>query len=179
MNDEVEKAPRSYSGAVYAALAIALLCGVGSLFWAWNLSGKFTAQQQELADARQRNVQLAADLRETNARLRVTADELGKSLGLTQKQMDARAEQIIARESAANRKLEEAQKETAQQVTAVASDVSTVKSDVGGVKTDLGKTKTDLAGAITQLTTMRGDLDGHSSLIARNNDELEILKHKG
>src|SRR5215469_10902115 len=176
---ELESTPRSYSGALLAAIGVALLCALISLIWAWNLSGRLSAQQAELAEAKQRNVQLAADLRETNARLRVTADELGKSLGLTQKQMDARAEQIIARESAANRKLEEAQKETAQQVTAVASDVSTVKSDVGGVKTDLGKTKTDLAGAITQLTTMRGDLDGHSSLIARNNDELEILKHKG
>ena len=26
---------------------------------------------------------------------------------------------------------------------------------------------------------MKGDLNGHSSLIARNHDELEILKHKG
>ena len=26
---------------------------------------------------------------------------------------------------------------------------------------------------------MKGDLDGHSSLIARNHDELEVLKHKG
>jgi len=26
---------------------------------------------------------------------------------------------------------------------------------------------------------MKGDLDGHSSLIARNRDELEVLKHKG
>jgi hypothetical protein len=26
---------------------------------------------------------------------------------------------------------------------------------------------------------MKGDLNGHSSLIARNHDELELLKHKG
>ncbi len=26
---------------------------------------------------------------------------------------------------------------------------------------------------------MKGDLSGHSSLIARNHDELEVLKHKG
>ena len=26
---------------------------------------------------------------------------------------------------------------------------------------------------------MKGDLDGHSTLIARNHDELELLKHKG
>lgn len=176
---EFESTPRSYSGALLAAIAVALLCALGSLFWAYSLSGRVTTQQTELQEAKQRNTELAANLRETDARLRVTADELGKSLGLTQKQMDARAAQIIAREEAANRRLETAQKETAQQVSAVATDVSSVKTDVGGVKTDLGKTQTDLAGAIGQLQSMKGDLSDHSSLIARNHDELEVLKHKG
>ena len=54
-----------------------------------------------------------------------------------------------------------------------------MKTDVGGVKTDLGKTQTDLATAISQLTSMKGDLSDHSSLIARNASELEVLKHKG
>ena len=54
-----------------------------------------------------------------------------------------------------------------------------MKTDVGGVKTDLGQTKTDLAAAVAQLTTMKGDLSDHGSLIARNHDELETLKHKG
>ena len=179
MSDELEKAPRNFNGALIAATAVALVCGIGSLIWAWNLNGKFASQQQELTDARQSNVKLAADLRETDARLRVTADELSKSLGLTQQQMDARAQQIIAREDAANRRLETQQKQTAQQVSAVASDVTTVKSDVGGVKTDLGKTQNDLANTISQLTSMKGDLSDHASLIARNHDELEILKHKG
>jgi len=182
MSDQLENVPRNYSGALLGGLGVALVCGVISLFWAWNLSGKVTAQQQELSETRQRNVQLAADLRETDARLRVTTDELGKSLGLTQKQMDARAEQLLARERAAEanaKRLETAQKETAQQVTAVATDVSSVKTDVGGVKTDLGKTQSDLAGALAKLTSMQGDLSSHSSLIARNHDELEVLKHKG
>jgi len=176
---EFETTPRTYSGALMAAIGVALLGALGSLFWAYLLSGRIAAQQTELQETKQRNVELSADLRETNAKLRVTADELGKSLGLTQKQMDARAQQIIAREAAENRRLENAQKETAQQVSAVATDVSTVKTDVGGVKTDLGKTQNDLAGAVSQLQSMKGDLSGHSSLIARNRDELEILKHKG
>jgi hypothetical protein len=54
-----------------------------------------------------------------------------------------------------------------------------VKTDVGGVKTNVAKTQSDLANTISQLTSMKGDLSGHSSLIARNHDELEILKHKG
>src|SRR5208282_3145671 len=97
--------------------------------------------------------------------------ELSTSLGLTQKQLDNRAQEIMRREAAdeaASQQLAKAQKQTAQQVTAVASDVSSVKTDVGGVKTDLGKTQNDLATAVAQLTSMKGDLSDHSSLIARN-----------
>jgi hypothetical protein len=179
---EFDNTPRTYSGALLAAIAVALLAGLGGLIWSYSLSGRLTTQQADLADAKQQNVKLAAELRETNARLKVATEELGSSLGLTQKQMDAKAEEIIRRESAQeanSQRLESAQKQTAQQVTAVASDVSSVRTDVGGVKTDVAKTQNDLAAAISQLTSMRGDLSDHSSLIARNHDELETLKHKG
>ena len=176
---EIDDTPRTYSGALLAAIALALLCAAGGLIWTYTLSGRIAHEEAALADANQQNVKLAAELRETDARLKVTADELGKSLGLTQKQMDARAQQIIAREAAENRRLETAQQQTAQQVNAVSTEVSNVKTDVGGVKTDVAKTQTDLAGAISQLQSMKGDLSDHSSLIARNHDELEVLKHKG
>jgi hypothetical protein len=64
-------------------------------------------------------------------------------------------------------------------VSAVASDVTSVKSDVGGVKTEVTKTQSDLASAVSQLQSMRGDMGQQSGLIARNHDELELLKHKG
>ena len=47
---------------------------------------------------------MAADLRETDARLKVATEELGHSLGLTQKQMDARAQEILRREQADSQK---------------------------------------------------------------------------
>jgi hypothetical protein len=47
------------------------------------------------------------------------------------------------------------------------------------VKTDLTKTKGDLATAVSQLQSIKGDVDSHSSLIARNGAELEVLKHRG
>jgi hypothetical protein len=50
---------------------------------------------------------------------------------------------------------------------------------VGGVKTDVAKTQSDLASAVTQLQSMRGDMVQQSGLIARNHDELELLKHRG
>jgi F0F1-type ATP synthase membrane subunit b/b' len=179
MSDEIENAPRTYSGALLAVIGAALLAAIGGLIWSYTLNSRLAHQEAALTEANQQNVKLAADLRETNARLTVATDELGKSLGLTQRQLDERAQALIAREQADSRRLETAQKQTAQQVSAVSSDLSTVKTDVGGVKTDLGKTQSDLAGAVAQLTSMKGDLSDHSSLIARNHDELELLKHKG
>jgi DNA anti-recombination protein RmuC len=179
MSGELEEAPRTYSGALLAVLAVALLAAVGGLIWTYTVSARVTKQEAALADANQQNVKLSAELRETDARLKVTTDELGRSLGLTQKQLDERAQEITRREAADSKRLENAQKQTAQQVTAVSSAVTDVKTDVGGVKTDVAKTQSDLANAVSQLTSMRGDLTGHSSLIARNHDELEVLKHKG
>ena len=151
--------PRSYSGAFLAAIAVALVVGIGGLLWSWSLSSRLSGQEAALADARDQNKKLASDLRETDARLKVATEELGQSLGLTQKQMDARAQEILRREKA----VESAQQQTAQAVSGLSTDVSGVKTDVGGVKTDLTKTQSDLATAISQLQSMKGDLDGHST----------------
>jgi F0F1-type ATP synthase membrane subunit b/b' len=176
---EIEDAPRTYSGALLAAIAVALLAAIGSLIWCFTLGSRLTTAQAELADAKQQNTQIAAELRETDARLKVATDELGKSVGLTQKELEQRAQAIIQREEAENQRLENAQKQTAQQVSAVSSQVSTVQSDVGGVKTDLTKTQSDLATAVSQLQSMKGDLSNTDSVIARNHDELVLLEHKG
>jgi hypothetical protein len=178
-DEELENAPRTYSGALLAVIAIALVAAIAGLIWSFTLAGRLTRQEAAMAEANQHSASLEAELRETNARLKVATEELGNSLGLTQKQMDARAQDLVRREQADAARLANQQKLTQQQVSAVSSDVSAVKTDVGGVKTDVAKTQSDLAGAIATLTTMKGDLSGHSSLIARNRDELEILKHKG
>lgn len=176
---EVEDTPRTYSGALLGVLAVALIAAAGGLIWNYSISSKVATQQTSLADLQQENKKLAAELRETDARLQVATDELGKSLGLTQKQMDARAQDLIKREQADATRLETAQKQTAQQVNAVASDVSNVKTDVGGVRTDLTKTQGDLASTIGQLASVRGDLSSTNSVIARNHDELVALEHRG
>jgi len=183
MEDEmVERTPRTYSGALLAAIAVALLLGIGGIVWSYTLSNKVAAQQRALTDAAAQNTKLAAALQDTNARLNVTTDELKNSLGVTQQQLDARAAALQVREVRGEQKtaqLATAQQETEGQVSAVSSAVTDVKTDVGGVKADVAKTRSDLAETNNQLTSMKGDLNGHSVLIARNNDELEILKHKG
>lgn len=177
---EVEATPsRSVSGALIGILAAALLIAVGGLVWTYLLSSRLTRQETALNAANEQSAKLAAELRETNARLKVTTQELGQSLGLTQKQLEARTQEVLQREQQDSNRLEKAQKAANQQITAVSSAVTDVKSDVGGVKTDVAKTQSDLATAVGQLQSMQGDLSGHTSLIARNHDELEVLKHKG
>ena len=176
MRDEmVEGTPRTYSGALLAAIAVAILLGLGGIIWSYTLSNKLATQQRALADATAQNTKLAAALQDTNARLNVATDQLKASLGLTQKQLDTRSAALQVREVRGEQttaRLATAQQQTQGQVTAV-------QTDVGGVKTDVAKTQSDLADTNTQMTSMKGDLNGHSSLIARNGAELEILKHKG
>jgi DNA anti-recombination protein RmuC len=176
---EIDDTPRTYSGALLAVIAVSLLAAIAGLIWCAMLNSKLTTTQTELNEAKQQNVDLAAKLRETDARQRVTTDELGKSLGLTQKQLDQRARDLLSREEADTTKLQTAQQQTAQQVTAVSSDLTNVKTDVGGVKTDLGKAQNDVASALSQLQSVRGDLSNTNSVIARNHDELVTLEHRG
>jgi hypothetical protein len=177
---EFETPPsRQISGALIGVVAAALLLSLGGLVWSYVLATHITHQEAAITEANEQNLKLAASLRETNARLKVTTDELGQSLGLTQKQLESRTQAVLVREEADSKRLESAQKAASEQISAVSSDVSAVKTDVGGVKTDVAKTQTDLATAVTQLTSMQGDISGHTSLIARNHDELEVLKHKG
>jgi chromosome segregation ATPase len=149
--------------------------GLGGIIWSYTLNSKLAAQQQALADITAQNNKLAAAQQETDARLNVATDELKTSLGLTQKQLDTRAAALQVREVRGEQTT--ARLATAQQQTA--GQVAAVQTDVGGVKTDVAKTQSDLAETNNNLTSMNGDLNGHSTLIARNADELEILKHKG
>jgi chromosome segregation ATPase len=181
-NEIVQETPRKYSGALLAAITVAILLGLGGLIWSYTLSTQMATQQQALANAAAQNTKLTAALQDTDARLNVATDELKTSLGLTQKQLDTRSAELQVREARGEQaaaRLATAQKETAGQVAAVSNTVTGVQTDVGGVKTDVAKTRSDLAETNDQLTSMKGDLNGHSSLIARNGEELEILKHKG
>jgi chromosome segregation ATPase len=165
-----------------AAIAVAILLGLGAITWSYTLSNKLATQQQDLTGAAAQNTKLNAALQDTDARLKVATGAMATSLGMTQQQLDARSAALQVREVRGELKtarLATAQQQTEGQVAAVSSAVTDVKTDVGGVKTDVAKTQSDLAETNTQLTSMKGDLNGHSSLIARNGAELEILKHKG
>src|SRR5271168_4392228 len=122
--DETTPQSRSVSNALIAVIALTLLIALGGLVWSYVLTGRLTRQQTALSQANDANTKLAADLRETDARLKVATEELGQSLGLTQKQLELRAREIQAREEADSKRLESAQKAADRQITAVSSDVT-------------------------------------------------------
>jgi type II secretory pathway pseudopilin PulG len=182
-DDNYETAERTQSGVFIAILAFAALAALGGLVWSYTLENRLEKAQVALTNAQQQNDKLAESLNETNAKLRVTSETLGQSVGLTQRQLEARASEFLKRQQAETARLEKeqqaAQAESQKQIGAVTGDLTNVKTDVGGVKTDVAATKTELANAESQLKRVTGDLGVTSGLVATNGKELEILKHKG
>ncbi|HEX4008236.1 MAG TPA: hypothetical protein VHX60_18825 [Acidobacteriaceae bacterium] len=171
--------PRNYSRILIGLLAVAVLCAFAGLLWSYSLAGRLTHAEAQVASAQDQNAKLATALKETNARLSVTSETLGHSLGLTQKQLEARAADLLRRQQADSKRLETEQQAAQQQISSVSTDVNGVKTDVGGVKTDLSATKTELQSAEAQMQSMKGDLGLQSGLIATNGKELDVLKHRG
>lgn len=163
-----------------AAVAVALLCAVGSLVWAFLLQQRLSHAEAQLTVAQQAVEQRFSA---SEARSRATADALAKRLGTTQAELDARASALASRQQADASRLaaqqQQAEKRLDADVSSVKSDVGSVRTDVGGVRTDLGVTRADLADTKSQLQRTMGDAGVMSGLIARNHDELEVLKHRG
>lgn len=170
---------RNYSGLFLGLLGLAVIAAIAGLGWTYYLSGRLTHAEMQLSQAQQQNQKLAQALDETNARLKVTSETLGHSLGITQKELEQKAEDLLNRQQAAAKHFESEHQATQQKISSVSNDVTGVKTDVGGVKTDLGNTKTELKADEAQMQTMKGDLGVDSGLIATNQKELEFLKHRG
>jgi len=176
---DADSGQRSFSGVFLVLLAAGLLAGLGGLIWSYSLNGRLTKAEAQLGQAQQENDKLAGELAQTNARLKVETETLGQTVGMTQRQLESKADDLLRRQQADAKRLEGEQAAARQQIGAVSSDVSSVKTDVGGVKTDVAQTKTDLQNTQAQLQSMKGDMGVQSGLIATNHSELEILKHKG
>ncbi len=170
MQDEQEE--RRPSKWLIAVLAAAFVAAVAGLLWSYSLAGRLTHAEAQLAATQQQNQQLARALDETNAKLRITRRTLGHRLGLTQRELQRRAEELLHRQQSAAQQLEQDQQNTQTQM-------SSVSSDVGGVQTDLNQTKSQLATDEAQMKKMQGDLGVQSGLIATNERELKVLEQLG
>src|ERR1700732_1423888 len=109
MSDEEYVEQRSISGALLGVVAVALLAALGGLAWSYGLQNHLAAAEQKIAAANQKNAELSQQLEATNARLRATSETLGQSVGMTQKQLELRAQSIIASQKAESARLEQEQ----------------------------------------------------------------------
>jgi chromosome segregation ATPase len=164
---------------IVAIITVLALAALGGLVWSYILSQRIAQQEKQAQDLMAENQKLADGLDKTNARLKVESEALGQSVGITQRQFEVRAQSLLQRQQADAKRMEAAAEEARKAIGNVSDEVSSVKTDVGGVKTEVSKTQNDLQSAVTQLQSMRGDMGVQSGLIARNHDELELLKHRG
>ena len=179
MADDIYSEERTPSGLLLLVLAIALLTALGGLVWSYTLSNRVTKAEAQLQVSEQENMRMATQLADTDRRLRATNEEFGDKMGITQHQIEARAQDILRQQQVATSHLAQQEAETRKQVGSVSNEVSGVKTDVGGVKTDVANTKTELASTEQQLQRTMGDLGVQSGLVATNQKELDYLKHIG
>ncbi len=189
MSEEGAVIQSRLSTPLLAGAGLTLLLAVSALIWCFGLNNHLSVAEKQLAAAQAQSAELARKQDLLSARLSATAETLGRSVGLTQKQIDAKTQNILAAQIAQmqvvksttlqTQKLAEQQQASAKQLGAVASDVSSVKTDVSGAKASIADTQSDLASTKAQLQRTMGDQGVMSGLIARTHDELETLKHRG
>lgn len=155
---------------IFAVVVVLYICASGYFLW------QMHAQLTKLSAGQDK---AAVELAEHNKRLNAadaSMETLADQLGMTKKELAARAAELQRQQRASEARL---QKEQQQQISAVTGEVAGVKTEVGGVKTDVASTRTDLEATKAKLERAIGDLGVQSGLIARTRDDLEVLKHKG
>src|ERR1700735_3632895 len=83
-------------GWLIGVAVVALLVSLGAVGWAYGLQNRLAVAQQAQAAADQRNQALSDKLEQTNDRMKAQGEMLGQSVGLTQKQLEAKSNQLIA-----------------------------------------------------------------------------------
>jgi chromosome segregation ATPase len=156
-------------------LGLAAVYVIASLYFLFDLR----SQVAELSKAQAASKTQIAQLGERMQSQEASAEALGQQLGLTKKELAARASDLQRAQAAAEARLSKQQAAQQQQISQVSGEVGGVKTDVSGVKTDVAATKTDLAATKAKLESTIGDLGVQSGLIAHTRDDLEYLKHKG
>ncbi len=168
---------------------LGLVTALGALVWCSGLNQHLQETQKDLALAEQKNVVLSQQQSTLTAQLHASTETLGRSVGLTQRQVDVKTAGLLAaqadtikaqtKQAEHTARLERQQAVEVKQIGVVATDISAVKTDVGGAKASIAATQVDLASTKEQLQRTIGDAGVMSGLIARNHDELDQLRLKG
>lgn len=123
---------------------------------------------KQLEQSNERMAELRGELDVTSQKLGLTQEELTKARALAQnirKEQKASDEQLVAR-------IGQVRQESEEKIGKVATEVSAAKGDIAATRKDLEEAK-------GKLLRVAGELDQHSTLIARNHEEVEVLKRIG
>ncbi len=164
------------------AIVILALLALGGLGWAWNNSNKLdatkqafmeqmksvqTGVQQDVSSLKDRiaqdekaNTDLQGDLKVVTDKLKITQGQLKKARLEAAEQINQTSDKITALDTSVHTELA---------TKATSDDVKTVDTKVTAVSSNLDKTIADLNMAKSELGT----------LIARNHDEIDLLRRKG
>jgi hypothetical protein len=140
-------------------------------------------ERPKVAELERKQAALEAKQAEFDKRLHASSSELKHAVtsgvGSAEQQLAVRTAELESQQKAALTRLAAAQTQESKQLAAVSGEITNVKTDVGATKADLQKAQNDLAATNAKLDRAMGDLGVESGLIARNAQELEVLKHKG
>jgi hypothetical protein len=157
-------------------LAIAGLYIVASLYLIFDMKGRITTLEAAQATATAQQEKMNQRMASNEADQKATVATLAEKMGLTEKELQARTEELRRQQRASVARL---QKEQQEQISAVTGQVEGVKSEVGTVKTDVASTRTELEATKEKLERTIGDLGLQSGLIARTRDEVDELRRRG
>lgn len=160
-------------------LAVAAVYVIASLFLMFDLRSRIQVMEDKQKAADSAAKTLEQKVHATNASLRDTAEALGSKVGMTQEELAKRTAELRRQQQLAESRLTEEQKKQQQGLSDVSGQVAGVKTELGGAKTDIASTRSDLEATKSKLEKAIGDLGVQSGLIAKNRDELEVLKHRG
>ncbi len=173
---EFEPPAKSGGAMKTVLLVVAGLYMLASLYLMFNMKGRIDNLEAGQATAAAQQDKLGQRISSTEADQKATTATLAEKLGMTEKELQARTEELRRQQRASITKL---QKEQAEQLTAVTGQVEGVKSEVGTVKTDVASTRTELEATKEKLERTIGDLGLQSGLIASTREELAELRRRG
>lgn len=178
-DDDLYGEHRNSPGLLILIAGLSFLLAIGALAWSYFLQSRLEATEAKLTQAQEHIDHLSAQNAEIWRQMRATNDEFGAKLGITQQQIEVRAQNILHQQEVADARMARQQAATQQKVADVSHAVSNVQTDVGGVKKDVVSTQKELASTEQQLHAVVGDLGVQSGLIATNSQQLDYLKHLG
>ena len=156
-------------------IVLAVVYAGASAFFIYDQHTKLASVTQDQASSQKQ----IGDLTKRMQTAEADSETLAKQLGITKKELSARAAELQRQQQAAAATLAAQAEEEKKDVSAVSGEVGNVKTDVGGVKSDVAATKASLDATISKLQSTVGDLNVQSGLIANTRTDLEALKHKG